>query len=105
MKAIIVYYNPEERTEIINGIYNNISYDKAVSEVGRDNILAYIPLKVSGKTYAERVADLDDKAIQTHYAFSIACWSYGELAEIQSFFEKQGRRYGLTKEFRENGII
>lgn len=105
MKAIIVYYNPEERTEIINGIYTNISYGKAVSEVGQHNIISYIPLRVSGKTYAERRADLDDKAIQTQYALSVGCWSYGELAIIQSFFEKQGRRYGLTNEFRENGII
>lgn len=31
-------------------------------------------------------------------------WSYGELAELQSYFEQQGRRYGLLREFRENGI-
>lgn len=31
--------------------------------------------------------------------------SYGELADVQEYFEKQGRRYGLITEFRENGII
>lgn len=31
-------------------------------------------------------------------------YSWGELAEYQSRFEKLGKRYGLLKEFRENGI-
>lgn len=30
--------------------------------------------------------------------------SYGELADIQGFFERYGRKYGLLREFRENGI-
>ena len=30
-------------------------------------------------------------------------WS--EIAEIGAYFEKQGKRYGLLEEFRENGII
>lgn len=31
--------------------------------------------------------------------------SYGEMAEAQNRFEKLAKRYGLVKEFRENGII
>ena len=31
-------------------------------------------------------------------------YTYGELAEFGYYFEKLGRRYGLLKEFRENGI-
>ena len=31
-------------------------------------------------------------------------YSYGELCEFVMRFEKFGRRYGLLKEFRENGI-
>lgn len=31
--------------------------------------------------------------------------SYGELWETQQRFTKLGKRYGLLKEFRENGII
>lgn len=30
--------------------------------------------------------------------------SYEELAEAAEHFEKLGKRYGLLKEFRENGI-
>ena len=31
--------------------------------------------------------------------------SYGEFAEWGNHFERLGRRYGLLREFRENGII
>lgn len=31
--------------------------------------------------------------------------SYGELAEWQAHFEKLGERFGLTEEFKENGVI
>lgn len=37
--------------------------------------------------------------------FPARAWSWGELAEICAYFEKLARRYGLTEEFRENGII
>ena len=30
--------------------------------------------------------------------------SWGECAEISNKFERLGRRYGLLREFRENGI-
>lgn len=32
-------------------------------------------------------------------------FAYGEIAEIQAFFAKLAKRFGLTREFRENGII
>ena len=31
--------------------------------------------------------------------------SWGEVAEIQNYFKKMARRYGLVKEFKENGVI
>lgn len=31
--------------------------------------------------------------------------SYGEMVEAQDRFEKLAKRYGLVREFRENGII
>ena len=132
MKAIIVYrelgnvistrlckYVDEE---IQNGIYNNISYDDLINEIienqgsapvfslsrefiGESCVYAYIPLTVSGKTYAKRKADLQNKAIEWSYASGVGAWSYGELSTIQEFFEVNGKRYGLLNEFKENGII
>lgn len=46
-----------------------------------------------------------NEVILWSYAGGAANWSYSELSEIQSFFEANGKRYGLIKEFTENGII
>lgn len=63
-----------------------------------------LDLKVKGNTYAERKDYLEQLAIDYQTRFASLCWSYGELAEIYSFFEKNGKRYGLLKEFKENAI-
>ena len=46
-----------------------------------------------------------NKAIEWQSSFCEHDYSYGELAYWQDYFERLGRVYGLTKEFRENGII
>lgn len=60
-------------------------------------------LKVTGKTYQERKASLQELAIE----YSNTCYpdlSWGELATVNSFFETYGRRYGLLRKFKENAI-
>ena len=37
--------------------------------------------------------------------FSDSSHSWAELAEDAQRFERLGRRYGLLREFRENGIV
>ena len=44
------------------------------------------------------------EAIDWQNDFDNHNYSYGELAEFVMHFEKLGKRYGLLKEFRENGI-
>ena len=57
------------------------------------------------KSYQERKAAAREKAIQWQHDFENHNYSYCELAQWQQYFEKLARRYGLTKEFTENGII
>ena len=45
------------------------------------------------------------KAREWQLGFNNHNYSYGELIERGNYFEKLAKRYGLTKEFRENGII
>lgn len=45
------------------------------------------------------------EAIEWQNNFESNNYSLGELAEIQANFEKKAKRYGLLKEFKENGII
>ena len=63
-----------------------------------------ILFKIGGKTYTERKENLRDLAIEYSNNVGETCLSYGELADIGNFFEKNGKRYRLLKEFKENGI-
>lgn len=56
-------------------------------------------------TYQQRKNAAREKAIDWQADFGNHNYSYGELADFGNYFEKLGKRYGLTKEFRENGII
>ena len=64
-----------------------------------------LPLKISGKTYAERKNAARDLAIEYQTMTTCGGLSYGELSAISAYFENIARRYGLIQEYRENGII
>ena len=46
-----------------------------------------------------------ETAINWQADFSSHNYSYSELAVFQDVFFRLGRKYGLLREFRENGII
>lgn len=56
-------------------------------------------------TYREKKAKLREQAIVWQNSFRNNNYSYGEIAEKQAYFEKEGKKYGLIKEFKENGIV
>lgn len=56
-------------------------------------------------TYREKKAKLREQAITWQRDFAEHNYSYGEIAEKQAYFEKEGKKYGLIKEFKENGIV
>ena len=56
-------------------------------------------------TYLERKAKAREQAIRWQAEFQYHNYSYSELADCQVHFEKLGKRYGLIREFKENGII
>lgn len=62
-------------------------------------------MKKSKDYYVLRKADVREEAIRWSYGFCNHNYSYGELFDWQSYFEKLGRRYGLLREFKENAII
>ena len=66
--------------------------------------LAIIEFKTHGKTYAERRENLHNLAVE----FSNTCTGdlyYSDVENIICWFEKNGKRYGLMKELKENGIV
>ena len=71
------------------------------------NTLTFIPFCIHGKTYAERQNSLRDIAIDFQYAmteYSDSQLSMHEWACVSDWFERNGKRYGLLTEFRENAI-
>ena len=46
-----------------------------------------------------------NEAVRWQADFADHNYSYGELSRFSAYFEAKARRYGLVKEFRENGII
>lgn len=54
--------------------------------------------------YTRKKAELRQEAIDWQYDFSNHNYSWGELYYWGAHFERLGKRYGLLKEFRENGI-
>lgn len=57
------------------------------------------------KNYQTKKEEARRAAIAFQIYASAAAYSWGELAEIQEYFEKIARRFGLVREFRENAII
>ena len=57
------------------------------------------------KTYKEKKEYVRQAAINWHNSFAYVLWSYAEVAKFQADFERLGRRFGLLREFRENGIL
>lgn len=55
--------------------------------------------------YMTKKAELIEEAKNWQYDFADHNYSYGEILEMQNYFERNGKRYGLLREFRENGII
>lgn len=54
--------------------------------------------------YKERKEQARQKAIAWQYDSTGVSPSYSELAKVGAHFRKVGKRYGLLREFRENGI-
>ena len=46
-----------------------------------------------------------NKAMEWQRSFCDENYSYGELAYYGEYFSRLAKRYGLVREFKENGII
>ena len=55
--------------------------------------------------YALRKADVREEAIEWQADFCNHNYSYGELADFSDYFTRLGKRYGLLREFKSEGII
>ena len=56
-------------------------------------------------TYQQGKERARERAIEWQHAFQNQAYGYKDLAEWADVFERLGKRYGLIREFKENGII
>lgn len=56
------------------------------------------------KTYKERKEEARQKAIDWQNSCAVKVYSWSEMMYWSDYFQKLGKRYGLLKEFQENGI-
>jgi len=57
------------------------------------------------KTYKQEQERVRELAKQWQAEFTTRSHSWAEVGEDAARFERLARRYGLVREFRENGII
>jgi hypothetical protein len=55
--------------------------------------------------YTELKEAVRNEAIEYQNDFQNNDYSYGELTYYQDYFSKLAKKYGLIREFKENGII
>lgn len=85
---------------------NDYVYYKALEE-SKDSIKKVLTLEIKGKNYNEKADYLRNLAIEFQmfeYDTKI-CFTMSEICDICSWFEQKAKRFGLVKEFKENGII
>ena len=87
----ILFYSWEE--------YNNATFPPEVIENS-----SFLEFQIHGKTYAERKASCEDIAIEWSNTGSTANLSWLDCMALGEWFETNGERYGLLKDFRENGF-
>lgn len=56
-------------------------------------------------TYKEQKQKARELAQTWQFNFANNNYSWEEIGEFTNFFTKLGKRYGLLKEFRENGVL
>lgn len=56
-------------------------------------------------SYAEHKEKVREEAIDWQHDFPNHNYYWSEMADFSAHFYKLGKRYGLLREFRENGII
>lgn len=54
--------------------------------------------------YIKNKEKIRQQAIEWQHDFEEQDYCWADLIIYQQYFEEQGKKYGLLKEFRENGI-
>lgn len=106
MRYILGGYNDSNGNYTVNLYEGNEGYSRFICDTFQPDCDATcITLYAIGDSYAKRKSHAREivKAVQEMVAKGNL--TYGELSIVGTQLEKMARRYGLIREFRENGII
>lgn len=76
-----------------------------LSFIGKYNYMIIDERPKYKKTYDAMQEVLRVFAIDYQSSWSDTFWNLDDLSKMSAFFEEYGKKYGLLREFRENGII
>ena len=97
-----VYENGGEKVAAVYGSFEEYHRETFSPDCSQLFITDFV---VHGRTYKEKKAAAVLLAIDLQNELSGVSVSWLELAMIGDNFKRIARRFGLVKEFRENGII
>lgn len=91
-----------EHAELYNGRF---AWDKYHSDTFSPltEHIAFIEFKLTGNDYQSRKRSCENIAVEWSHADTSGLYM-SELIDISDWFYKNGKRYGLLNEFRENAI-
>lgn len=86
--------------------FNEYSYKDFINKIDSNiHINDILVFEISGANYNSKKRSLEDIAQKFYTMFIDCAISQGELLEIQDWLYCKAARFGLVKEFKENGII
>ncbi len=103
----MIYYVIKQYNEVITGrTFSDYSemFAATFEPLPDNEVSIVIDFTVRGVDYHEAKANARQIAIDTFYNIAPDL-SYSEICDIAAELERLGKRYGLLKEFRENGLI
>ena len=83
-----------------------INHEKFISDTFSPNteIITLIDFTVHGRTYQEQKASVESIAIDWSNSGDVSGLYMSDLWVLSDWFYKNGKRYGLLKDFTENGL-
>lgn len=106
-RLILVSYSTNNG-QIVKELLDNDYQLNVLKHTNNYSEIDIIYLSVSGSSYQEKQQNASDLAKRFQDFMFTTCnidLSILEVSRVCEFFEKIGFRYGLTKEFQEEGII
>lgn len=100
----MIYAEYLDKGKLTCGLWH-MSYSKFYRLAKEQGLLFHNPIdfELHGYSYRSKKAQLYGIAVEWSMTEPPDI-SYGELSTIQSYFERNGKRYHMLKEFHENGI-